>query len=112
MADLSMLKRSDVMPDGSSEAVSAKLLERVLPEGMIPAVFKMAAPGQSVYNVAPGIIGKIAKRIRIILIGSTSHHDNIASTPDIIIAAVVSRCVIKYFFGPFYGLPRFAVGLL
>ena len=93
MAALSMMKLSDLMLVEMSKVAFAKL---ALPEMKTPAVFKMAPVG---------IRG-------IIPIGGAGHLDIIASISEIIIAAIRSRCIIKFFFGPFYCLLRFAVGLL
>jgi hypothetical protein len=93
MAALSMRKPSDVMLVEMSIVAFAKM---ALPEMMTPAVFKMAPIG---------IRG-------IIPIGGTGHLDIVASIFEIIITAIRSRCIIKYFFGPFYCLLRFAAGLL
>jgi hypothetical protein len=93
MSALSMIKLSDVMLVEMSKVAFAKM---ALPEMMTPAVFKMAPVG---------IRG-------IIPIGGAGHLDIIASISEIIIAAIRSRCIIKFFFGPLYGLLRFALDLL
>jgi hypothetical protein len=93
MADLSMMKLSDAMLVEISKVAFAKM---ALPEMMTPAVFKMAPVGKR----------------GIIPVGGTSHLDIVASISEIIITAIRSRCIIKYFFGPFYCLLRFAAGLL
>jgi hypothetical protein len=96
---LSMMIFSDVMLVYMSEALFAKMAEMVLPVLITPAVFKVATVG-------------IIRIIRIIPIGGAGHLDILAVVSEIIIIFIDSRCIIKYFFGPFYGLLRFAIGLL
>ena len=93
MAAFSMMKLSDVMLVEMSKVAFAKM---ALPEMMTPAVFKMTPVG---------IRG-------IIPIGGAGQIDIIAYISEIIITAIRSRCIIKYFFGPFYCLLRFALDLL
>ena len=90
MAVLSMMKISDTMLVEIPDWVFAKTAQMLLSEMTTPAMFKMAPVG---------IIGIIV--IRIIPIGGPGHHDIVASISEIIITAIESRCIIKFFFGPF-----------
>ena len=96
-----------------SEVVFAGMADMALPEMMTPAVFKMAVAFQSVSIVTPvGIMGIIPIAVivpiagimlaaRIIPIGGSVDIDNLATISVTIITALVSLCIVNYFFGPF-----------